>query len=97
MTSPAPNLTYTRIDRATRLLGWRPQYDITEGIRHSLQWAAIRAEILPDNAAGKLYCQLYTVRFPGNIGVIISYSNNAATTARRYPIPGRAHSNLLVC
>ncbi len=37
---------YTRIERAERLLGWRPQYDITEGIRHSLQWAAIRDEVL---------------------------------------------------
>jgi UDP-glucose 4-epimerase len=39
---------YTRIDRAMRLLGWRPQYDITEGIRHSLQWAAIRDDMLPE-------------------------------------------------
>jgi UDP-glucose 4-epimerase len=38
---------YTRIDRAVRLLAWRPQYDITEGIGHSLQWAAIRDDILP--------------------------------------------------
>ena len=38
---------YTRIDRAARLLGWRPQYDLTEGIGHSLQWAALRDEILP--------------------------------------------------
>jgi UDP-glucose 4-epimerase len=37
---------YTRSDRATRLLGWRPQYSITEGIRHSLEWAAVRDEIL---------------------------------------------------
>ncbi len=37
---------YTRIDRAERLLGWQPQYDIAEGIRHSLQWAALRDEIL---------------------------------------------------
>ena len=37
---------FTRIDRAERLLGWRPQYDITEGIRHSLEWAAIREAIL---------------------------------------------------
>jgi UDP-glucose 4-epimerase len=37
---------YTRTDRATRLLGWQPRYDITDGIRHSLQWAAIRDEIL---------------------------------------------------
>lgn len=38
---------YTRIDRAKRLLNWAPQYDIGDGIRHSLQWAAIRDEILP--------------------------------------------------
>jgi len=38
---------YTRIGRAERLLGWRPQYDIAEAIRHSLQWAALREEILP--------------------------------------------------
>jgi UDP-glucose 4-epimerase len=37
---------YTRIDRAERLLGWRPRYDLTESIRHSLQWAALRDEIL---------------------------------------------------
>jgi UDP-glucose 4-epimerase len=37
---------YTRIDRAKRLLNWAPQYDIHDGIRHSLQWAAIRDEIL---------------------------------------------------
>ena len=37
---------YTRVDRARRLLGWQAHYDITEGIRHSLQWAAIRDEIL---------------------------------------------------
>ena len=35
---------YTRIDHAKRLLDWRPQYDITEGIRHSLQWTAIREQ-----------------------------------------------------
>ena len=39
---------YTRTGRAERLLGWRPQYDITEGIRHSLQWAALRDEALPE-------------------------------------------------
>ena len=37
---------YTRIDRARRLLDWTPRYDIHDGIRHSLQWAAIRDEIL---------------------------------------------------
>ena len=38
---------YTRVDRAQRLLGWVPQYDLHDGIRHSLEWAAIRDEILP--------------------------------------------------
>jgi UDP-glucose 4-epimerase len=33
---------YARTARAESLLGWRSQYDVTEGIRHSLQWAAIR-------------------------------------------------------
>ena len=45
---------YTRIRRAERLLGWRPQYDITEGIRHSLQWAAVRDEILSGQATRRL-------------------------------------------
>jgi UDP-glucose 4-epimerase len=39
---------YTRVGRAKRLLGWRVQYDLTEGIRHSLQWAALRDEMLRD-------------------------------------------------
>ena len=38
---------YSRIDRAERLLGWRPQYDLVEGISHSPQWAALRDDILP--------------------------------------------------
>jgi UDP-glucose 4-epimerase len=38
---------YCRIDRAMRLLGWRPQYSLAESISHSLQWAALRDEILP--------------------------------------------------
>jgi len=37
---------YTRTDRARRLLGWQPRYDLTEGIRHSLAWAALREQIL---------------------------------------------------
>jgi UDP-glucose 4-epimerase len=37
---------YTRVDRAERILGWRAQHDLTEGVRHSLQWAALRDEIL---------------------------------------------------
>ncbi len=36
---------YTRIGRAERLLGWQPQYDIAEGVRHSLHWAALRDEV----------------------------------------------------
>jgi UDP-glucose 4-epimerase len=39
---------YTRTTRAERLLGWRSQYSLTEGIRHSLQWAAIRGDVLSD-------------------------------------------------
>jgi UDP-glucose 4-epimerase len=46
--------SYTRIDRARRLLGWQPQYDVTEGIRHSLQWAAIRDEVLSGDTPRRL-------------------------------------------
>jgi len=31
---------YARTGRAERLLGWRPRYDIADGIGHSLEWAA---------------------------------------------------------
>ena len=44
-------VAYTRIDRAVRQFGWRPHYDIADGICGSLQWAAIRDDILPDDAA----------------------------------------------
>jgi UDP-glucose 4-epimerase len=37
---------YTRIDRARRLLGFEPRLTIDDGIRHSLEWAAIRDEVL---------------------------------------------------
>lgn len=37
---------YTRSDRARRLLNWEPRYCIAEGIAHSLQWAAMRDEII---------------------------------------------------
>ncbi|MFD1542354.1 UDP-glucose 4-epimerase GalE [Nonomuraea guangzhouensis] len=33
---------YTRSDLAERLLGWRPRYSVEDGIRHSLEWAALR-------------------------------------------------------
>jgi UDP-glucose 4-epimerase len=36
----------TRTERAARLLGWQPQYPVADGIRHSLQWATIRDEML---------------------------------------------------
>jgi UDP-glucose 4-epimerase len=42
---------YTRIDRAKRLLNWEPQYDLAEGIRHSLEWAAIRDAVLSGQSA----------------------------------------------
>jgi UDP-glucose 4-epimerase len=37
---------YTRIDRARRLLGFQPRFSLEDGIRHSLQWAAIRNDRL---------------------------------------------------
>ncbi|MGO8981535.1 MAG: UDP-glucose 4-epimerase GalE [Streptosporangiaceae bacterium] len=37
---------YTRSDKARRLLKWAPAYSIAEGIAHSLQWAAVRDEII---------------------------------------------------
>ena len=40
--------TYTRSDRARRHLGWQPRYSIAEGIRHSLDWAAVRDTVLPE-------------------------------------------------
>ncbi|MFJ5276818.1 UDP-glucose 4-epimerase GalE [Streptomyces parvulus] len=39
---------YTRSDRAGQLLDWQPQYSIADGIGHSLHWAAIRDEVLPE-------------------------------------------------
>jgi len=45
---------YTRIGRAERLLGWRARYDVADGIRHSLQWAAIRDEILSGGEAARV-------------------------------------------
>jgi len=43
---------YTRIDRAARLLAWKPQYDIVDGIRHSLQWAEMD-DLQSVNAGGR--------------------------------------------
>lgn len=44
---------YTRVERAERLLGWRAQRDLTEGIQHSLQWPALRDEV-PSGRADSL-------------------------------------------
>jgi UDP-glucose 4-epimerase len=41
---------YTRTERAVRMLDWQPKYSIADGIRHSLQWAARRHEVLSDEA-----------------------------------------------
>jgi UDP-glucose 4-epimerase len=38
--------TYTRSDRARRLLGWEPTLSLAEGIQHSLQWAELRDSVL---------------------------------------------------
>ena len=37
---------YARNELARELLGWEPKYDVEEGIRHSLEWAAIRPQRL---------------------------------------------------
>jgi UDP-glucose 4-epimerase len=34
--------TYTRSDRARDLLDWEPSLTLADGIRHSLEWAALR-------------------------------------------------------
>jgi len=44
---------YTRTGRAAHLLAWQPRYDIADGIRDSLQWAAIRDGLLPAGADGR--------------------------------------------
>ncbi|MGW6566003.1 UDP-glucose 4-epimerase GalE [Streptomyces sp. NPDC054975] len=38
--------SYTRSDRAKRLLDWEPRYSVADGIRHSLEWAALRDGVL---------------------------------------------------
>jgi UDP-glucose 4-epimerase len=37
---------YARNELARQLLGWEPKYGVEEGIRHSLEWAAIRPQRL---------------------------------------------------
>jgi UDP-glucose 4-epimerase len=38
--------SYARTERARAELDWQPRYSVVEGIRHSLEWAAIRDDIL---------------------------------------------------
>lgn len=38
--------SYTRTERARRLLGWTPELTVADGIRHSLLWAAKRDQVL---------------------------------------------------
>ncbi|WP_043266818.1 UDP-glucose 4-epimerase GalE [Streptomyces sp. CT34] len=38
--------SYTRSERAAKLLGWRPQHSLEEGIRHTLQWFERRDRVL---------------------------------------------------
>jgi UDP-glucose 4-epimerase len=45
---------YSRIDRARQLLDWQPHYGIAESIRHSLQWASMRDEVLSYTTAQPL-------------------------------------------
>ncbi|SDH86688.1 UDP-glucose 4-epimerase GalE [Nonomuraea jiangxiensis] len=39
---------YTRSDRARRLLNWKAGHSVEQGIRHSLEWAALRDSRLGD-------------------------------------------------
>jgi UDP-glucose 4-epimerase len=39
--------TYTTSRKAAAMLAWRPQYSIEDGIRHTLDWARVRAAALP--------------------------------------------------
>jgi UDP-glucose 4-epimerase len=43
---------YTRSDRAHQLLGWRPSLSIKDGIRHSVQWATVRDNVLGCSSNG---------------------------------------------
>jgi UDP-glucose 4-epimerase len=38
--------SFTRTDKARRLLDWKPELSIAEAIRHSMQWAAERDQLL---------------------------------------------------
>lgn len=38
--------SYTRIDKARSVLGWRPEYTVADGVRDALDWSRVRAERL---------------------------------------------------
>ncbi|WKD56797.1 UDP-glucose 4-epimerase [Corynebacterium capitovis DSM 44611] len=40
-----------RVDKAAEVLGWRPEFTLAQGVRHSLQWAAKLPAVLRDEAA----------------------------------------------
>jgi UDP-glucose 4-epimerase len=42
---------YARNDLARELLDWVPKYDVQDGIRHSLEWARIRPDVLSEAPA----------------------------------------------
>ena len=48
---------YARSDKAARLLGWRAQLGVREGLQHAMQWDAVRDQVL-------------AVRLPTGAGVL---------------------------
>jgi UDP-glucose 4-epimerase len=40
--------SYTRIDKARRLLGWEPEYSIEQAVRDSMRWSTVRDSRLSD-------------------------------------------------
>jgi UDP-glucose 4-epimerase len=43
--------SYTRSSRSRTLLDWKPEFSVADGIRHSLQWSAVRAGVLGEDPA----------------------------------------------
>jgi UDP-glucose 4-epimerase len=43
--------SYTRSTRSRSLLDWKPELSLEEGIRHSLQWSAVRDDVLAADPA----------------------------------------------
>jgi UDP-glucose 4-epimerase len=39
---------YASCDKAVRLLGWRPVFDVRDGLHHAIQWDAVRHRVLED-------------------------------------------------